>query len=126
MLRLQSEANASQVVKIGLTLPPEKLKEKIRLRLLARIRAGMIAEAKKLHRQGLSWKRMEELGLEYRYLARYLRNEISKKEMIEKLSTEIWRYAKRQLTWFRREKNIMWFSPNDKTIFAAVADTFSF
>src|SRR3989344_2686107 len=108
-----------QVVKIGLTLPPEKLKEKIRLRLFARVRAGMIAEAEKLHRQGLPWKRMEELGLEYRYLARHLRDEISKKEMIEKLSTEIWRYAKRQMTWFKRDKNIMWFSPNDKTIFAA-------
>ena len=107
----------SQVVKIGLTLPPEKLKEKIRLRLLARIRAGMIAEAKKLHRQGLSWKRMEELGLEYRYLARYLRNEISKKEMIEKLATEIWRYAKRQMTWFKQDKKINWFRPSQSLKF---------
>ena len=102
-----------QVIKIGLTIPPEKLKEKIRARLLARLKKGMIAETKKLHRQGLSWKRMEELGLEYRYLARHLHDEISKKEMIEKLSTEIWRYAKRQMTWFKRDKNIHWFLPAD-------------
>ncbi|TSC67260.1 MAG: tRNA delta(2)-isopentenylpyrophosphate transferase [Parcubacteria group bacterium Gr01-1014_73] len=103
----------SQVIKIGLTLPPKKLKEKIHARLLARLKQGMIAEAKKLHQQGLSWKRMEELGLEYRYLARYLRKKISKEEMIEKLQTEIWHYAKRQMTWFKRDKDIDWFKPND-------------
>ena len=102
-----------QVLKIGLTIPPDKLKEKIRARLLARLRQGMIAETKKSHRQGLSWKRMEELGLEYRYLAKYLKNKMSKNEMIEKLNTEIWRYAKRQMTWFKRDKIIRWFSPND-------------
>jgi len=117
--------NRSRIVKIGLTLPPKKLKEKIRTRLLTRIRHGMIAEAEKLHRQGLSWKRMEELGLEYRYLARHLRDEISKNEMIKKLQTEIWHYAKRQMTWFKRDKTIEWFSPNDKTIFETIANIFS-
>jgi len=114
----------SQVVKIGLTLPPEKLKEKIRLRLFARVRAGMIAEAEKLHRQGLPWKRMEELGLQYRYLARHLRDEISKKEMIEKLSTEIWRYAKRQMTWFKRDKKINWFKPKEIRSIMKTAEEF--
>lgn len=116
--------NRIKIVKIGLTLPLEKLKEKIRIRLFARIRAGMIAEVRRLHAHGLSWKRMEELGLEYRYLSRFLRGEISKDEMIEKLTTEIWRYAKRQMTWFKHDKKIRWFSPNDKTIFQATANTF--
>ena len=102
-----------QVTKIGLTLPPEKLKEKIRVRLLARLKQGMINEAKKLHRKGLSWKRMEELGLEYRYLSRFLRGKISKQEMTEKLATEIWHYARQQMTWFKHDKNIRWFSPTD-------------
>ena len=103
----------SQVIKIGMTLPPEKLKEKIRTRLLAQIKTGMVAEAKHLHKNSLSWKRMEELGLEYRYLSRFLRGKISKNEMVEKLVTEIWRYAKRQMTWFKRDKTIRWFNPND-------------
>ena len=68
----------------------------------------MIAEAKKLHAQGISWKRMDELGLEYKYLAKFLKGEISKKEMIEKLKREIWHYAKRQMTWFKRDKRITW------------------
>ncbi len=98
---------------IGITLPQEKLREKIHNRLSTRIRAGMIAEAKKLHREGLSWKRMEELGLEYRYLARFLKHEISKAEMIRQLEIKIWHYARRQMTWFRRDKRIEWFEPTD-------------
>ncbi|MBI2475952.1 MAG: tRNA (adenosine(37)-N6)-dimethylallyltransferase MiaA [Candidatus Taylorbacteria bacterium] len=100
------------VLWIGLTLPPAELKRKIAIRLFARIRKGMIQEARRLHKNGLSWKRMEELGLEYRHLARYLRNKTSKLEMTDKLQTEIWRYAKRQLTWFKRNRRIRWFQPN--------------
>src|SRR3989338_8835928 len=66
-------------IKIGLYLPTAKLKNKIEKRLLTRIKMGMLNEAKKLHKQGLSWKRMEELGLEYRFMALYLQNKINKK-----------------------------------------------
>ena len=99
-------------IKIGLYLPPEKLKRKISIRLLARIREGMIDEAKKLRQQGLSWKRMEELGLEYRSMAQYLQNKITKSEMVGKLNSEIYKYAKRQMTWFKRDKEIKWFEPS--------------
>lgn len=102
------------VLQIGLEWPEEILKNKIKDRLLKRIKIGMIAEAKKLHENGLSWKRMEQLGLEYRYLALFLQNKISKEEMIEKLNTEIWHYAKRQKTWFKKDKRIKWFNPEDK------------
>jgi len=96
-------------VKIGLYLPQEKLKDKIRIRLFERIREGMINEARKLHRQGLSWKRMHGLGLEYKYMALYLQDKISKQEMAKKLESEIYQYAKRQMTWFKRDKEIKWF-----------------
>ena len=95
-------------LQIGINISPEKLKENINKRLLARIKMGMIDEAENLHKKGLSWKRMEELGLEYRYLAYYLQNKITKSEMISKLQTEIWHYAKRQMTWFKRDKRIKW------------------
>ena len=75
----------------------------------------MLEEVKRLHRRGLSWKRMEELGLEYRYLARYLQGKITREDMTTKLETEIWRYAKRQMTWFRRNKKIYWFSDKKDT-----------
>src|SRR3989338_884404 len=93
----------------------------------------MLTEAKQLHAGGLSWKRMEELGLEYRYLAQYLqkfprlsasspRPNVSESvrygrahlsALTDKLQTEIWRYAKRQMTWFKRDNRIKWFTPSD-------------
>jgi tRNA dimethylallyltransferase len=100
-------------IQIGLKLDDESLKEKIRVRLLKRIESGMLKEVENLHKKGLSWKRMNELGLEYRYVSMYLQNKISKKEMIESLVNEINHYAKRQKTWFKREKDIIWFDPKD-------------
>jgi tRNA dimethylallyltransferase len=100
-------------IKIGLHLPPNILKTKIEKRLLERMKAGMLNEARKLHKQGLSWKRMRELGLEYRFVALYLQNKITKTEMLEKLNIEIKKYSKRQMTWFKRDKEINWFKPSE-------------
>ena len=99
---------------IGIKIDKEKLHQKIYLRLISRLKQGMINEAKKLHGAGLSWKRMEDLGLEYRYLARYLTNKISKAEMIEQLNRAICQYARRQIQWFKPNTNIHWF-PIEKT-----------
>ncbi len=92
---------------IGLDTDDENLKDRINRRLIKRV-PGIIKEIKKLRENGLSWKRLESFGLEYRYGALYLQNKISKKEMIEKLNIEIWHYAKRQRTWFKRDKRIEW------------------
>lgn len=104
-----------QTLKIGFILPRDVLKEKIRSRLQRRIKAGMLREAKLLHERGLSWKRMESLGLEYRYQARYLKGVITKEEMVDQLAGEIFKYAKRQATWFKRDKSIVWIDPRKKT-----------
>ena len=99
---------------IGLTLPPEELKKRIRARLIARLKKGMVTEAKKLHKNGLSYARMHALGLEYRHLATYLKSKqtkTDKEKMIDELSMDIWHYAKRQMTWFTRDKRIHWISP---------------
>jgi len=98
----------------GITLPDMVLKEKISTRLISRIKRGMIREATKLHEQGLSWKRMGELGLEYRALADYLTKKITKEDLITRLNKEIWQYAKRQKTWFKRNKDIRWINPDDQ------------
>ncbi|MBU0612139.1 tRNA (adenosine(37)-N6)-dimethylallyltransferase MiaA [Patescibacteria group bacterium] len=102
-----------EFIKIGLYLPAEKLKERIKKRLKKRIKMGMTKEMQNLHKNGLSWKRMEELGLEYRYFALYLQKKISKKEMLEKANSEIYKFAKRQMTWFKRDKEIKWFTPEE-------------
>ena len=93
---------------IGLDFPDEILKERIHKRLIARIKKGMIREATQLQNEGLSWKRMRELGLEYRFLAEYLTDNITKEEMTSQLESAIWQYVKRQRTWFKRNKKILW------------------
>lgn len=100
-----------KTLKIGLMIPDELLKEKINIRLLARIKKGMLKEMQNLHKAGLSWKRMESLGLEYRYGAMYLQKKISKEEMLEKINIETWHYAKRQKTWFKRDLDTIWVDP---------------
>ena len=107
--------NKYNFILIGLDLPDKELKKRIHIRLFARIRSGMINEVKKLHKNGVGWKRLESFGLEYRYIALYLQDKISKAEMLTKLETEIWHYAKRQRTWFKRNKNIKWFKPKQKS-----------
>ena len=99
---------------IGINPGLKQLEQKIQKRLLARIKIGMVAEAKKLHTQGLSYRRMEELGLEYRSLARFLQGKISKQEMIDELHRDIRRYAKKQLAYWKRNKEIQWFKPSEK------------
>ncbi len=93
---------------IGIAIEPEKLKRNIHDRLIARMKSGMVDEVRKLHDYGLSWKRMEALGLEYRYIARFLQGKLSEREMLEQLETAINQYAKRQMTWFKRDKRIEW------------------
>jgi tRNA dimethylallyltransferase len=85
-----------------LDLPDEVLKKRIHDRLFKRIDIGMIEEVESLHRNGVSWDRLESLGLEYRYIANYLQNKTSKEKMLEELEMAIWHYAKRQRTWFKK------------------------
>src|SRR3989338_8737513 len=72
-------------------------------------------ELKKLHGDGVSWKRLFELGLEYRYVSLYLRDKLDYKLMTIQLETAIWHYAKRQMTWFKKNKDIRWIN-NPKSI----------
>lgn len=102
------------VLWIGIDTPFATLEKKIRARLRARMRQGMIAEAKRLWRSGLSYKRMETLGLEYRALARHLQGETSRDAMLQELEREIRRFAKRQLVYWKRNTDITWF-PLSKT-----------
>jgi len=88
---------------LGLNYPNNILKERIAKRLKDRLeKEGMIEEVKNLKKAGLTWLRLKSFGLEYRFISKYLLGEISYEEMEEKLLTAIYRFAKRQNTWFRR------------------------
>jgi len=96
-------------LQIGIDLPKEKLHKNIEQRLEARFKKGMIQEVKNLHfKFGVSWKKLDLFGLEYRYISQFLQNKLSKDEMKNKLFQESKDYAKRQLTWFKKDSRILW------------------
>lgn len=96
----------------GLDPPVEKRRQQISVRLHTRLKEGFLDEVEKLLSRGVSHDDLQYYGLEYKYASLYLLGEIDKKYFVEKLETEIHRYAKRQMTYFRKiEKdgiNIHW------------------
>jgi len=97
-----------ETLQIGIRKSSKQLQSAIRKRLVKRLNQGMITEVRRLHRHGLSFKRLEELGLEYRFIAWYLQQKITYQEMIEKIQKESEYFSKRQITWFKRDKRINW------------------
>lgn len=95
------------VLWLGLAPEPNKHLKAIQKGVEERLKMGMIPEAKKL-RASLSKKRFLELGFEFALLAGYLDKKISKKELAEGLVKGEINYAKRQMRWFKRNKDITW------------------
>jgi len=82
--------------------PRAVMHERIRTRLEARLRQGLIEEVQRLHDSGVPWERLDFLGLEYRWVARHLKGELSRDEMTERLLAAIRRFCKGQDAWFRK------------------------
>jgi tRNA dimethylallyltransferase len=99
-------------LQLGLTWPLEILEERIEKRLRDRLANGMIDEVAGLRTQGVSDTRLEKLGLEYRYITRYLRGELATlDDLRHELGIAIRKFAKGQLTWFKRDRRIIWLDP---------------
>jgi len=86
---------------VGVRWERAVLRERITRRLRERLGQGMIEEVQRLRDAGVSWERLDEMGLEYRYVSLYLRGELAYEEMFRTLNTRIHQFAKRQDTWFR-------------------------
>ena len=96
-------------LKLGVTWDREALRARIDERLERRLDQGMIEEVQGLIDAGVSTEFLVKLGLEYRFITQYLTGEIqSREEMVELLGTAIKQFAKRQMTWFRRDRDILW------------------
>lgn len=109
--QLESESRLTpppyEYIVFAINMEREKLYERINKRVDIMIDQGLIEEVEALT------KKYEEFptamqGLGYKEVVSYLKKEITKEEMIEKLKMETRRYAKRQLTWFRKDENIKW------------------
>ncbi|MFA6171844.1 MAG: tRNA (adenosine(37)-N6)-dimethylallyltransferase MiaA [Patescibacteria group bacterium] len=88
---------------IGLEVPREVLFKRIYKRLIHRLEEeDMIREVEKLNNAGVSWKRLESFGLEYKHIALYLQEKMEYEEMLERLFIAIKQYAKKQMSWYHR------------------------
>lgn len=127
----------------GFILDENELKKRISKRIEKWFKQGLIKEVQNLHRKGLSWKRMSEIGLEYKLMSEYflsktrfspindkklLKNNgkgikkkcqgspLTVKELKKKMAEKTWQYAKRQMTWFKKDKSIVWLPPKIKLV----------
>jgi len=90
----------------GILLPRQEVIDRIERRLRARMEEGMTAEVQRLLDSGVSPERLMRYGLEYRHVTRHLLGQCTQEELFRDLFTDIRRFAKRQMTWFRRmERN---------------------
>ena len=103
--KITEEAPPYKFIKIGLYLPKELLKKKVNKRVTRMFNpptgGGLLNEIKKLKKNGVSDKRLREFGFEYF------------NPTPEKVVKETLKYAKRQMTWFKRDKEIKWFEPRE-------------
>ena len=96
-------------LRLGVSWPREVLNRRIDERLERRLEQGMIEEVQRLMDGGATTEFLLGLGLEYRFITQYLIGEIPDRQaMLDKLAIAIKQFAKRQMTWFRRNPEIVW------------------
>ena len=95
--KIMEKTPSYKFIKIGLYLPPDKLIKKVEKRVKKMFQDGLLNEIKRLKKSGVSDKRLKEFGFEYW------------KPTEKKVVNETLKYAKRQMTWFKRDKEIKWF-----------------
>lgn len=99
---------------LGIQWPRAVLYQRIDQRVDERMQQGMVQEVRDLLDRGISHARLEALGLEYRFISRWLRGEFATaQEMVERLKYAIHDFTRRQLTWFRKDTRIVWLEGND-------------
>ena len=98
----------NEILWLGVRMGKKKLHQRIHRRLQQRLRVGMVAETQRLLEQGVPAKQLIAFGLEYRYCTWLLQKKLSRAQFEKQLEREIQHYAKRQLTWFQRHKDIHW------------------
>lgn len=103
-----------EIIKIGLTLPREEMYERINARVLAMVENGLLEEVKSVY----PFKHLTSLNtVGYKELFEYLDNQIDYAETIRRIQSNTRQYMRKQMTWFKRDQDIKWFSPfNTKEI----------
>jgi len=116
-----------EVLQLGMTYPRDVLCRRIDERLQKRLDDGMIEEVARLRAEGATDAFLEGLGLEYRYILWYLTGKLSSQdELFDELGRAIKRFAKRQMVWFKKDRDVLWLDTEGDPLSQAIqaADTF--
>lgn len=111
--KAKSEPPRYNTVKVGLIRERNELYERINLRIDQMVAAGLIEEVRSLLDEGYSRELISMQGLGYKEMAAYLLGECGLEEAIYRLKRDTRHFAKRQLTWFKRDQEICWFNPGE-------------
>lgn len=112
--KTKNQSNPYNLVIIGLTRPREELYQRINERVWLMVKDGLVKEVKSLLNMGFSKNLNSMQGLGYRQMVRYLEGEITLETAIKLTARDTRRFAKRQYTWFKRDKNIIWIDISSK------------
>lgn len=136
-IALSSDAKKSDIVNnsdiilqnpliIGLNLDRENLYDRINRRVDIMLNDGLVDEVRKLYSSGLTPENCNAMkGIGYKEIVSYFRGEYSLEVAIEKIKQHSRNYAKRQITWFKRNDRIHWFNPCDADLVNKVLDLFN-
>ena len=115
IVRLRKNDEIWEFLQLGISFSREELSERIKKRLTLRFQAGMIEEVKKLkEKYDLNWEQIESYGLAYYWIPKFIKKEIDEVELRQRIFLAERQYAKRQMTWFKKDEGINWVGKENK------------
>jgi tRNA dimethylallyltransferase len=109
----QKKQRPFNIIKVGLELPKEQLHKNINSRVDAMMKAGFLEEVKKL----VSFKKLNALQtVGYRELFGHLAGDLKLEDAVEIIKINTRQYAKRQMTWFKKDEEVMWCEPDFESV----------
>ncbi|MEM9336531.1 MAG: hypothetical protein AAGA35_01585, partial [Patescibacteria group bacterium] len=109
------------VLHVGIKAEKDVLLEKFKIRAESWLQGGFLHEIENLLESGVKEARLFEIGFEYALGLELFKEEITSDEFVQKFIEKNWQYAKRQMTWLRKDESIEWYRPeNRKAIFGRV------
>jgi len=114
--------SAYDFVKIGLTIERRVLYERINDRVEKMMEAGLVDEVKTLINRGYDESHRPMQSMTYRNVVSFIRGEQSEEDMIRLIKRDTRHYARRQLTWFKRDPDIKWFAPQDESMISGIIE----
>lgn len=109
---------------LGITREKEDLRERYRARATQWLEQGFKEEVQQLLELGVTRERFQEIGFEYTLMLQLLDSELTEAEFIDRFEEKNWQYAKRQLTWLRKDDSVVWIKPGETDLALEKVDQF--